>query len=90
MIRFKFDVLAESIPTVSDLAVGDAVIPVAQRRIDLGGYEYDTWKRLKDGLNVDVRIEHRPKFESHVIECESEDEIIQKVEEICEKVRANG
>jgi len=90
MIRYKFDVLAEEIPDFDGLSVGDAVIPVAQRRIDLGGYQYDTWQRLDNGTRVDVRTKHRPKFREFVIECEHESEIPALIDAECEKVRGNG
>lgn len=90
MIRFKFDVLAEEIPGFDGLSVGDAVIPVKQLRIDLGGYQYDTWKRLDNGVNVDVRTRHRGKFREIVIECEHESEIAALVDAECEKVKADA
>ena len=88
MIDYKFDVLASEIDGFNGLMVGDAVIPVTQHRIAPGGYQYDTWKRLDNGLHVDVRTKYRNHFMTCTVNGEDMDEIARKIDEVCEGVRS--
>lgn len=89
MIRYKFDVLVKEIPTLPNLLVGTAVIPVTHETIP-GGYEVRVWRRLDDGMHVKTLKKYVGHFKSFIVEGEDMDEIASKIDEMCDEVRSSA
>lgn len=89
MITYKFDVLVKEIPTVPELKVGTAVIPVTHETLP-GGYEVRVWRKLDDGTDVSTRKKYLSHFESFTVEGEDMGEVIRLIGETCDSVRSRA
>lgn len=85
-MQFKFLVAKTDIPGMPGLETGDAVIPAATE-IMPGGYEYDVWHRLDNGLVAKTRHEHRGDLITCEVDGRDKAECTAKVAEVSEGVR---
>ena len=79
-MEFKFLVAKNDIKGLPGLEKGAAVVRTAMAVLE-GGYEYDVWHVLDNGLTAMTRIEHREEFDELVVEGDTPDEVIEKVKE---------
>lgn len=86
MITYKFDVLTKAIPTMPNLLVGTAVIPVTHEIIP-GGYEVRVWRRLDDRMPVKTPKKYLGHFESFTVTGNDMDEVVRKIDETCDEVK---
>lgn len=82
---FKFLVATSDIKGLPGLDKGDAVVRVAVEVMH-GGYEYDVWHKISDGMTAKTRIEHRGELEEHHVSGETKEEVIESVAEVCERI----
>ena len=80
-MKFKFLVANDDIKGLPGLEKGDAVVRVAVEVMP-GGYEYDVWHRISDGMTAKTRIEHREEFDVKEVEADTPEEVRELVAEI--------
>jgi hypothetical protein len=81
---FRFLVAKDAIKGLPGLEKGDAVVRVAVEVMQ-GGYEYDVWHKLGDGMTAKTRIEHRDEFDAHEVEADTPREVRELVAEVCSR-----
>lgn len=77
---FKYLVAKNDIKGLPGLEKGTPVIRVAVEVME-GGYEYDVWHILNNGLTAMTRVKHRDEFEVRVVEGDDVSDVIKSVEE---------
>lgn len=88
-ITYRFLVATEPIPGLPGLERGDMVIRTAVEILD-GGYEYDVWRKLDDGMVAKTRIGNRAKLAERTVEGADMAEVVAKANEERERLVGNG
>lgn len=89
MIDFRFLVARNDIKGTPGLEKGAPVVRVAVE-VAPGGYEYDVWHRLDDGMTAKTRIEHRGEFMACEIDGFDTNDCRRKALEVASGMRSGG
>lgn len=80
VMEFEFLVAKSDIKGLPGLEKGAVVMRVTVEVLE-GGYEYDVWHRLDNGMVAKTRIGHRDEFDVLRIDAETHVEAIEKLSE---------